>query len=80
MNRIGPAERALIEQVLPCSAIGSPSTVAKAINDFIARTSADELMITSQIYDHQARLHSYEITADIGNSAVIEHQSSATSC
>jgi luciferase family oxidoreductase group 1 len=71
MNRIGPAERALIEQVLPCSAIGSPSTVAKALDDFIARTSADELMITSQIYDHQSRLHSYEITAEIFKSASV---------
>lgn len=68
LNRIGPAERALIDQVLPCSAIGSPSTVAKAIEEFVAKTSADELMITSQIYDHRARLHSYEITADACNS------------
>lgn len=71
LNRIGPAERALIDQVLPCSAIGSPSTVAKAIEDFVAQTSADELMITSQTYDHQARLHSYEITADVCNSVVV---------
>lgn len=77
MNRIGPAERALIEQVLPCSAIGSPATVAQALHDFIALTAADELMITSQIYDHQARLRSYEITADIGNSAHVDHKSSA---
>lgn len=71
MNRIGWEERALIEQVLPCSAIGSPSTVAKALDDFIRRTSADELMITSQIYDHQARLHSYEITAGIRNASIV---------
>jgi hypothetical protein len=32
---------------------------------FIARTGADELMITSQIFDHTQRLRSYEITADI---------------
>ncbi len=77
LNRIGPAERALIEQVLPCSAIGSPATVTKAINDFIAQTSADELMITSQIYDHQARLHSYKITADICNGAAANQNTSA---
>jgi len=78
LQQIGPAERALIEQVLPCSAIGSPATVAQAISDFIARTSADELMITSQIYDHRARLHSYEITAGIRNSVVARHEVPAT--
>jgi hypothetical protein len=31
----------------------------------VARTGADELMITSQVFDHAARLRSYEITADI---------------
>jgi luciferase family oxidoreductase group 1 len=65
MSRIGPMEQALLDQVLSCSAIGSPSTVKIQFMDFIARTSADELMITSQIFDHAARLRSYQITADI---------------
>ena len=57
--------RAMLDQVLSCSAIGAPATVADAMHAFIARTGADELMITSQIFDHQARLRSYEITAAI---------------
>jgi alkanesulfonate monooxygenase SsuD/methylene tetrahydromethanopterin reductase-like flavin-dependent oxidoreductase (luciferase family) len=65
LSHIGPHERAVLDQVLPCSAIGSPETVAKGLQDFIDRTEADELMITSQIFDHAARLHSYEITADV---------------
>ena len=64
-NRIGPQEQALLEQVLSCSAIGSPETVARDLRAFIDRTGADELMITSQIFDHAARLRSYEITAEI---------------
>jgi luciferase family oxidoreductase group 1 len=64
-NRIGPQERALLEQVLSCSAVGSPETVSRELKAFIARTGADELMITSQIFEHAARLRSYEITADI---------------
>jgi luciferase family oxidoreductase group 1 len=64
-NRIGPQERALLEQVLSCSAVGSPETVSLELQAFIARTGADELMITSQIFEHAARLRSYEITADI---------------
>lgn len=65
LQRIGPAERALLDQVLPCSAIGSPQTVAQQVQAFVDRTGADELMITSQIFDHAARLRSYEITAEI---------------
>jgi luciferase family oxidoreductase group 1 len=65
MSRIGPQEHALLEQVLSCSAVGSPETVSRQLQAFIARTGADELMITSQIFEHAARLRSYEITADI---------------
>jgi alkanesulfonate monooxygenase SsuD/methylene tetrahydromethanopterin reductase-like flavin-dependent oxidoreductase (luciferase family) len=57
--------RAMLDQVLSCSAIGSPGTVAAQLKAFIERTGADELMITSQVFDHAARLRSYEITADI---------------
>jgi alkanesulfonate monooxygenase SsuD/methylene tetrahydromethanopterin reductase-like flavin-dependent oxidoreductase (luciferase family) len=55
----------MLAQVLSCSAIGSPATAAKALEGFAERTGADELMITSQIYDHQARLRSFEITAGL---------------
>ncbi|MEY4884087.1 MAG: hypothetical protein RIS34_1941 [Pseudomonadota bacterium] len=64
-NRVGPQERALLDSVLSCSAIGAPATVRASLKAFIARTGADELMITSQIFDHAARLRSYEITADV---------------
>jgi luciferase family oxidoreductase group 1 len=59
------AQRTLLDQLLSCSAIGSPETVRAGIEAFIARTGADELMITSQIYDPAARLRSYEIAAEI---------------
>jgi alkanesulfonate monooxygenase SsuD/methylene tetrahydromethanopterin reductase-like flavin-dependent oxidoreductase (luciferase family) len=62
-DRIGPDERALLDDVLSCSAIGSPAVVRASLRSFIDRTGADELMIASQIYDHAARLRSYEITA-----------------
>jgi luciferase family oxidoreductase group 1 len=58
----GP-QRASLDQMLSCSAIGSPDTVAAAVEAFVAETGADELMITSQIYDHEARLRSYELLA-----------------
>jgi luciferase family oxidoreductase group 1 len=53
--------RALLSQILSCSAIGSPQTVRTEVTGFIERTRPDELMITSQIYDHAARVRSYEL-------------------
>ena len=47
-----PAERAMLEQALACSAVGSPETVKRGVEDFVARTGADELIVTSQIYEH----------------------------
>ncbi len=63
-NRLGPAERAMIAQALSSSAIGSPDTVTREMDAFVSRTGADELIVTSQIFDHAARLRSYEIVAD----------------
>jgi luciferase family oxidoreductase group 1 len=65
LERIRSDQRALLDQVLSCSAIGSPATVAKQVQAFIDRTGADELMIASQIFDHGARLRSYEIAANV---------------
>ncbi len=57
-------ERAILNQVLSCAAIGSLETVRRELNSFIARTQADELMITSQVFNHAARVHSYELAAE----------------
>ena len=67
MDRIGPNERALLDQVLSCAAIGSRDTVKGKLNAFIELTGADELMITSQVFNHSARLRSYEIVAALRN-------------
>ena len=63
LERIGPAERAMLDHVLSCSAIGSVATVRDGLAAFIASTGADELMIASQIHDPAARRHSYTLTA-----------------
>ena len=47
------------------SFVGCPGTVAREMAAFIERTQADELIIVSHIYDHAARLRSYEIAAEI---------------
>jgi luciferase family oxidoreductase group 1 len=58
-----PVERAIIDETLACSIVGSPETVRQGLDAFVADTGADELMMTSQIFDHAARLRSFEITA-----------------
>jgi luciferase family oxidoreductase group 1 len=63
-----PAEKAGVEHVMQYAAIGSPDTVRAKLRDFIALTSADELMIAAQIYDHDARKRSYEIAARVRDS------------
>jgi len=64
-QQLGPQENAMLDSVLSCSAIGSPATVAAQLQGFIASARPDELMITSQIFDHAKRLRSYEITASL---------------
>ena len=64
-ERLGAQEQALLNSVLSSSAVGSPATVRVAIAAFIERTGADELIITSQIFDHAKRLRSFEIAASI---------------
>ncbi len=63
-DALGEGERAMIGQALACSAVGSPSTVRTAVDAFVARTGADELMVTSQIWDPAARVRSYELLAE----------------
>jgi len=62
-DQLTPMERLGLEEMLACSVVGSPDAVREGLDVFIARTGADELMVTSQIFDHAARLRSYEITA-----------------
>ncbi|MFM9424053.1 luciferase family oxidoreductase group 1 [Variovorax sp. GrIS 2.14] len=68
-QRVGPSENALLDSVLSCSAVGSRETVRAGVDAFIARTGADELMITSQVFDHSARLRSYELLAGLRETA-----------
>lgn len=61
-----PAQaRRLLDHVLSCTAIGTPDTVADAIGAFIDKTAPDELIITSNMFDHTARLRSHEIVAEV---------------
>ena len=65
LDSLSPMERSMLEQVLSCSAIGAPDTVQARMASFIEQVQPDELIITSQMFDHPARLHSYEIVAAV---------------
>ncbi|MBQ0799218.1 MAG: LLM class flavin-dependent oxidoreductase [Porticoccaceae bacterium] len=62
-DTLNAAEQGILDQALMCSTIGTYDTIAEDLRAFVKLTSADELMLTSQVFDHQARLRSYEITA-----------------
>ena len=57
------SERYFASQMLACSVVGGPDTVKAGLAQILDKTQADELMFAGQIYDHQARLDSFEIAA-----------------
>ncbi|WP_028403322.1 LLM class flavin-dependent oxidoreductase [Ectobacillus panaciterrae] len=58
-------EKSAIEQKLGSSIIGSPEIVKEKLQAFLDVTQADEIMVNAQIFDHEARLRSYEILTQI---------------
>ncbi len=64
---LSPMEIAMVDRTLTYRAVGSPDTVRRRFAEFIAETGVDEVMITGNIFDHQKRLRSFEIAADIAS-------------
>ena len=63
-----PVERAELEHVFSSALVGSPSTVQRGLSGFMDRTAADEIIVSGQIYDHGARLRSFELIAGLRQS------------
>ena len=63
-DTLPPGHAAILDHVLQCSAVGGPATIARGIAGFVARTGVDEVMLTSSIYDHEARKRSLTIAAE----------------
>jgi luciferase family oxidoreductase group 1 len=63
--RLDPRLRAMLDQSLACSIVGSPGMVQDGLRAFADETGADELMVTAQIFDPGARKRSYEILAEV---------------
>ena len=64
-GRWSPAERAMAEHALTYAMVGSPETVRRGIAEFVDRERPDEIMATAMIFDHAARLRSFELLAEI---------------
>ena len=63
-ERLSPVEREILNQSQSCSVVGAPDTIRTGVAEFVERTGADEVMVVSHIFDHDARLRSFEITAE----------------
>ena len=64
-QKIDPQRLALIRKVMRHSFVGSPDTVGRGLSEFIARYKPDEVIVTSQIFDHAARMKSFELLSRV---------------
>jgi luciferase family oxidoreductase group 1 len=60
-----PLEEAALQQMIRFSFIGGPDKIKMELERFISVTNVDELMVTTPVYDHHARLRSYEIVSQL---------------
>ena len=60
-----PMEKAHASGMLSCTVVGGPETIRQGVQELVKRTGADELIVAAAIYDHTARLRSYEILSEV---------------
>ena len=65
LEQLSAQEKWEIDQTLAVSIVGSPRYAQSALEAFVARTRADELIVVTQVYDHEARLRSYELASSL---------------
>ena len=58
-------EEAIVNQMLAISFIGGPEKLRTTMQQFISETQVDEVMISSNIYDHEAKLYSYQLFSEV---------------
>jgi luciferase family oxidoreductase group 1 len=64
-SRIDARAHMILEHTLSCAVVGARPAIAAGLREFAERTRVDEIMVTGQIYDHTARLRSFEIAAEV---------------
>lgn len=60
-----PLEEAHVNRMTRISAVGGPETIRKRLSSVLEQTGANEIIATAHIFDHQARLRSFELAAEI---------------
>ncbi len=60
-----PGEEARVAEMLTYSFVGGPETVRRGLEEFVDRTGVDEVIVATAMYDHAARLRSYELLAEV---------------
>ncbi|WP_246538970.1 LLM class flavin-dependent oxidoreductase [Litoribacter ruber] len=60
-----PQEAAAIQNMMACTFIGTKETIKAEMESFLDQTKVDEIMVTTNIYDHEDRLKSFELTAEV---------------
>ncbi len=60
-----PTEKFGVERALACAVIGDAKTVKQGIEAFVARHRPDELMVTANVFEHEARCRSFDIVAQV---------------
>jgi luciferase family oxidoreductase group 1 len=65
VGTLPPHEQLMLQETLGFSVVGGPQRARDGLESFAARTGADELMVTGQIFEHGARLSSFEIAAQV---------------
>ncbi len=66
-NIWSPAEEFGVQQALGMSLVGDKTKVRHGLETILRQTQADEIMVNGQIFDHQARLHSFELAMQVMN-------------
>ncbi|GAA4085919.1 LLM class flavin-dependent oxidoreductase [Actinomadura miaoliensis] len=60
-----PLEREIIQARMDSQVVGGPDTVRRQMDALVEQTAADEVMVTTMVYDHADRLRSYELLAGL---------------
>ncbi|MFG6021662.1 penicillin-binding protein activator [Salmonella enterica subsp. enterica serovar Montevideo] len=60
-----PSEQYGVQQALSMSLVGDKAKVRHGLESILRETQADEIMVNGQIFDHQARLHSFDLAMDV---------------
>ena len=62
-----PRDLLMVDNSTGSHVVGDPDAVTEQLDDLLARTNADELMVMTNIWDHDERMHSFELVADLAD-------------